>query len=65
MRQRRYLVARHRAVAAYTGLILALCGVAMLLPLLALLAWPEEARHAASFLVPALFLVVGETYKIV
>lgn len=59
MRQKRYLAQRYSALGAYTGLILALCGTVMSLPLLALFAWPEEARHAPSFAIPALALVAG------
>jgi len=50
------LGARYRSIASCTGLILALCGLLMLSPLLALAWWPEEAKYAPGFLLPGLTL---------
>ena len=42
----------YRVVVAYLGVTLALVGAVMLVPLLALVAWPHEARHAIAFAAP-------------
>ncbi|MFW6106759.1 MAG: TrkH family potassium uptake protein [bacterium] len=56
MRQSKHLRTRYRTILSYTGLVLLLCSALMLLPLLALLAWPEESRHVWGFIIPALTL---------
>lgn len=43
---------RYRSIASFTGLIMALCGLIMLTPLLALPWWPAEARLALGFVAP-------------
>ena len=49
---------RYRAIFSYTGLIFLLCGLLMITPLLALLAWPNELAHSLGFILPAIMLVV-------
>ena len=56
MRQASYLRQRYRTILAYTGMILALCAGLMLTPLLALIAWPNEAAQAWSFFIPAVLM---------
>ncbi len=53
------LTRRYRQMAAYTGFILALVGVYLLGPLLALLAWPEESALAPAFLWPGGAMSLG------
>lgn len=56
--QKRIRYAHHpRCILSYTGMLLRLSGVLMLTPLLCLMRWPEEARHVAGFLLPALVLI--------
>jgi trk system potassium uptake protein TrkH len=49
---------QYRAITAYTGFILALVGACMFTPLLALPAWPAEARYSAAFALPGLVLIL-------
>lgn len=56
MRYQSFLRQRYRAVFGYTGLICAIAGLAILSPLIALLAYPEEANLAWGFLLPGLLL---------
>ena len=56
MRYQSFLRQRYRAVLGYTGLICAIAGLALLSPLIALLAYPEEANLAWAFLLPGLVL---------
>lgn len=53
MREFPHLLSRYRAIASYSGFIVLLCSGLMLVPLLSLLAWPEEASQAGAFLAPA------------
>jgi trk system potassium uptake protein TrkH len=53
---------QYRAIGAYWGLTLAVIGATMLIPLAAVVAWPEEIRHAAHFVIPAVVLIVGGTW---
>ena len=57
LRQAAFLRGRYRAILAYAGLIHLLLGLFILSPLLALLAWPEEAAQAGAFLWPGLGLM--------
>ncbi len=50
--------ARYSTVFSYTGSIVVLVGVIMLTPLLALPFYPEEARIAGGFLLPAAALIL-------
>lgn len=59
MRVRSSLAQQYAGVLHYTGLVLVLGGLLMLSPLLALIAWPQEARHAPAFLIPAVLLCLG------
>ncbi|MGC1310240.1 MAG: TrkH family potassium uptake protein [Phormidesmis sp.] len=56
MRYQSFLRQRYRAVLGYTGLIGMIAGLAILSPLIALLAYPEEANLAWGFLLPGLLL---------
>ena len=56
MRYQQFLQRRYRAVLAYTGLVCFISGLAILAPLIALLAYPEEWRLAWGFLLPGLGL---------
>lgn len=56
MRYQSFLRQRYRAVLGYAGLIFMIAGLAILSPLLALLAYPEEANLAWGFLLPGLGL---------
>lgn len=58
MRLRTNLAQQYAGVLHYTGLILVLGGLLMLCPLAVLVAWPQESRHAAAFLIPAAVLCV-------
>lgn len=58
MRYQRFLRRRYRAIASYTGLVCMIAGLAILSPLIALLAYPEEARLAWGFLLPGLGLSI-------
>ncbi len=61
MRLRTNLAQQYAGVLHYTGLILVLGGLLMLCPLAVLVAWPQESRHAAAFLIPAAVLCVVGT----
>ena len=56
MRYQSYLRRRYKAILGYTGLIVMIAGLAILSPLIALLAYPEEANLAWGFLIPGLTL---------
>ena len=56
MRYQRYLRQRYRAILGYTGLVCMIAGLAILLPLVALLAYPNEISLAWGFLLPGLGL---------
>ncbi len=56
MRHRSFLQQRYRAIAGYTGLVCMIAGLALISPLIALLAYPEEAGLAWGFLLPGLLL---------
>ncbi len=58
MRYRSFLHQRYQAVFGYAGLIFMIAGLAILSPLLALLAYPEEANLAWGFLLPGLGLSI-------
>ncbi|MDD4951787.1 MAG: potassium transporter TrkG, partial [Desulfovibrionaceae bacterium] len=53
---RQELAGKYRAVSAYTGLVLLICGLLMLLPLAGLIEEPREAADVWGFLAPALVL---------
>ena len=60
MRYQSYLRRRYKAILSYTGLICMIAGLAILSPLIALLAYPAEANLAWGFLLPGLTLsIVG------
>jgi len=54
-----FLRARYHIILGFTGLICAIIGLVMLLPLLMLIIFPVERTLAAAFLSPGLFLLVG------
>jgi len=56
LRANSYLKQRYGLVLSYTGLILLFGGLLMLIPLLALTAWPGEWVHSTAFLFPAFLL---------
>ncbi len=56
MRYQSYLRRRYRAILGYTGLVCMIAGLAILSPLIALVAYPEEANLAWAFLLPGLGL---------
>jgi len=56
MREKEYLRQRYAAILSSTGIILVLSGVVMLLPLLILLAYPQEGQDAWAFVIPAICL---------
>ena len=56
MRYQSFLRQRYRAILGYTGLVCMIAGLCILAPLLALLAYPEEAGLAWGFLLPGLVL---------
>ena len=59
-RYQSFLRDRYKAIVGYTGLIWMIAGLAILSPLLALIAYPEEANLAWGFLLPGLALsIVG------
>ena len=59
MRGNATLRRKYAAVLAYVGITMVLAGAVMLFPLVALVAWPEEARLAKGFLAPGLASIVG------
>jgi len=58
MRYQSFLQQRYKAILGYTGLICAIAGLCIISPLLALIAYPEEAGLAWGFLLPGLSLSV-------
>lgn len=64
MRERENLLRRYTAIAAGVGTILLLASVVMLVPLVLLLAFPDELRHAMSFVLPAgLLALLGASLR--
>src|SRR4030042_6214586 len=53
LREKEYLRKRYAAILSSVGMIFLLSGVAMLMPLLVLLACPEETVHIFAFSLPA------------
>lgn len=58
MRETEYLKKRYKAIFFYTGLVMILSGVLMLSPLLALFSYPNEAKDAWGFGLPAAGLMM-------
>ena len=58
MRHRNWLGQKYRTIFGYTGLMSAIAGIVILFPLIALIAYPQEANLAWGFLIPGLFLVI-------
>jgi trk system potassium uptake protein TrkH len=58
MASRRFLCQRYQIIFAYTGLIGLIAGVTILMPLVALLAYPEEITLAWGFFYPGLTLTL-------
>lgn len=56
-RYQQYLAERYRALLGYTGRILILIGVLTLVPLVTLIAYPDEANQAFGFLITGLPLI--------
>ncbi|MEN8444072.1 MAG: hypothetical protein ABG776_03550, partial [Cyanobacteria bacterium J06555_13] len=59
MPYRQFLGQRYRVISGYTGLIGLIIGIVMLLPLLALWAYPAEWPLSGGFLLPGSLLVGG------
>ena len=57
-RYKSFLRQRYRAIFGYTGLVCLISGFGILLPLIALIAYPEELSLAWGFLVPGIILCV-------
>ncbi len=57
MRRRSIILRQYRIILSYVGTILFLAGVLMITPLLALIAYPQEAKYAAGFAIPAVILL--------
>ena len=57
-RYKSFLRQRYRAIFGYTGLVCLISGLALLLPLIALIFYPEELSLAWGFLVPGIILCV-------
>ncbi len=55
-RYKSFLRQRYRAIFGYTGLVCLISGLAILLPLIALIFYPEELSLAWGFLVPGIIL---------
>ncbi|MBN2313825.1 MAG: TrkH family potassium uptake protein [Sedimentisphaerales bacterium] len=53
MKKKDELIQSYCSIIHYTGLILIMAGVLMLLPLLCLFIWPKEMRLAGGFIAPA------------
>ena len=51
-----HLRQQYAAIFSYTGMILVICAVLMLIPLTCALAWPSELRSALGFIIPAVIL---------
>ncbi len=58
MQHRNWLEQKYRAILGYTGFMAAIAGITILFPLIALIAYPQEAKLAWGFLIPGLFLVL-------
>ena len=48
MQHHNWLGEKYRLICGYTGLIAAIAGVAILLPLIALIVYPEEIQRQSS-----------------
>jgi trk system potassium uptake protein TrkH len=59
MREAPYLRWRYRAILSYVGLNLGFVGLLMLSPLLTIVGWDVHGGAAASFILPALTLIVA------
>ncbi|WP_414620216.1 TrkH family potassium uptake protein [Calothrix sp. CCY 0018] len=55
-RYKSFLRQRYRAIFGYTGLVCLISGLALLSPLIALIAYPEEVSLAWAFLIPGIIL---------
>jgi len=53
-----FLAQRYRAILGYTGLVCSISGITILMPLLALPAYPDEMSLAWSYLLPGLTLTL-------
>lgn len=53
------LAQRYRLVLAYAGVVWAISGGLLLLPLAGLAAWPGESRHALDYALPAALLLLA------
>jgi trk system potassium uptake protein TrkH len=53
------LAHRYRLILAYAGVVWAISGGLLLLPLAGLAAWPEEARQALDYVLPAALLLLA------
>ena len=63
MNRSQEIIQSYRNTIHYTGLILILAAVLMVFPLSCLFFWPEEARFARGFVVPAVIMLsVGITF---
>jgi len=49
---------RYRAIFSYVGTIFIFSGLLLLTPLVCLLFWPQEVKHAAGFVLPAGILII-------
>ncbi len=58
VRGRARLIGRLRTIISYTGMLIMLSGLLMLIPILALLWYPYEWPHLAGFLLPGLGMAV-------
>ena len=56
MRQAAYLLGRYRAIGSSVGTILLLASLLVVAPLSVLVARPQDAQHAAAFVLPAVVL---------
>ena len=54
----KFLAQRYRAILGYTGLVCSISGITILMPLLALPAYPDEMSLAWSYLLPGLALTL-------
>lgn len=54
----KFLAQRYRAILGYTGLVCSISGITLLMPLLALPAYPDEMSLAWSYLLPGLALTL-------
>lgn len=58
MRYRAYLFSRYRLIVRYSGILLALIGALNLVPMVAMVAYPEDALYAPAFLLASIPLIV-------